>query len=176
MPYLLVPGYEDADESSLYPIVVIDLDHIESLMDRIDKIAEFAKTWEVGNPKDEFKFNPLISVEFTDYAPNWYDLDVISELENAGYSLDDPLIVDELPEEIRKIHAGDDPHERYLRIDGSTVSYGGKDPWNVSTGSFIITLQTKSYPQEFAEGAVKYRVPGVCLQEEGDVFRQGEGR
>lgn len=148
MPYLLLRGYEDADESSLYPTVVIDLDHVKDLAGRIDKIVEWGKLWEEKNTENGFTWNPLAAVKFWDLAPRWYDLDLYHyEWCEKNLDMGRPVILEELPEEILKADAEAHQDDKCIRVDSATVVYDGPEPWEITWRAYIKDSNISLYTQ-----------------------------
>lgn len=147
MPYLLLRGYEAADESSLYPTVLIDLDHVKDLVDRIDKIVEWGKLWEEKSPDGKSNWNQLAAVRFWDRAPRWYDLDLYHyEWCEKHLGLGRPVILEELPEEILKADAEDDP-DKCIHVESATVVYDGPEPWEITWNAYVKNSNIPLYTQ-----------------------------
>ncbi len=137
MPYLLIRGYEDADDSRFYLTVVIDLDHVKDLADRIEKIAKWGKLWEVESAENESKWNQLKAVIFWDPAPRWYILDLYHyEWCDKNLDMGRPVILAQLPEEVSKADAGD-PYDKYIRVESAMVVYDGTEPWEISWRGYM---------------------------------------
>ncbi|HAM49856.1 MAG TPA: hypothetical protein DCP92_03880 [Nitrospiraceae bacterium] len=148
MPYVLLRGYEDADESRIYPTVVIDLDHVKDLVGRIDKILEWGKLWEEKSPDGEFNWNPLAAVKFWDRAPRWYDVDLCHyEWCEKQLDMGHPVILEELPEEILKADAEDYPGDKSIRVESAAVVYDGAEPWEITWRAYIKGSNVPIYTQ-----------------------------
>lgn len=155
MPFIILPGLFADEYTTLTPIAVVDLRHLEYLRSRIPLIVELHR--EESDLAEVAIWNPM--AVWYNFSPDEYVF--CEHLDN-----NQPVIVDELPEEIRDL-TPEDPLSDYphrMSVDLKEVIFCGQHAGDVSFQCNIkdtsITIATPEIDLDKID-----EIPRYCFKE-----------
>jgi len=158
MPFMILPGHVADEYTTLTPIAVVDLRHLEYLRSRIPLIVELH-----GEGTD------LAEVAIWNPMAVWYDFGAEEYVFWEHLNNNQPVIVGELPEEIRDLTPEDPlsdyPHQ--MSVDLKKVIFCGQHAGDVSFQCNIKGTSFTITTPEIDLGKID-EIPRVCLKKEDE--------
>jgi hypothetical protein len=138
MPHILYDGFVDDEFSGIPPvIVVVDLEHLEFLRKKIPLVHALREA-------DE----DLAGVSFRDYSPQWYKFNIYDSDYEFFENLDGSMIIlDELPEELKRLESQYDPEvpNHRISVELPEVSFRGRAPHEINFKCYLKNTQIQIY-------------------------------
>ena len=138
MPHILYDGFVNDEFSDVPPVIVIvELGHLEFLKKKIPLVHALREA-------DE----DLAGVSFWDYSPQWYKFNIYDSDYEFFENLDGSMIVlDQLPEELKRLESQYDPEVPNHRIwvELPEVSFRGKAPHEINFKCYLKNTQIQIY-------------------------------